>query len=78
MNEHREHPPSTASTRGDGRLPVALLVAVLYALVTVAFTWPMAMAPRSVLLGHPGNDTWNHVWGFWWVAQEILAFWSGI
>jgi len=47
-------------------------VAFLFALATAMLTWPTAMAPRSVLLGHPGNDTWNHVWGFWWVAQEIF------
>jgi hypothetical protein len=48
------------------------IVGLLYALATVAITWPVALAPRTMLLGHPGNDTWNHVWGFWWVAQEIL------
>ena len=61
------------------QLPVLMAVAVLYAVATALITWPTAMAPRGVLLGHPGNDTWNHVWGFWWVAQEILEHgrWPG-
>jgi hypothetical protein len=69
------------STRGRGwRVPGTLLgVALLYAIVTALLTWPMVLAPRTMLLGHPGNDTWNHVWGFWWVGQEILEHgrWPG-
>jgi hypothetical protein len=49
------------------------LAAALYGLATVALTWPLALGPRSMLAGHPGNDTWNHVWGFWWVAEEVLV-----
>ncbi len=69
--------PSPAGLRS--LLTTTIVVAVLYALVTAILTWPTAMAPRSVLLGHPGNDTWNHVWGFWWVAEEILQHgrWPG-
>jgi hypothetical protein len=33
----------------------------------------MVLAPSDVLIGHPGNDTWNHVWGYWWVAEELMA-----
>ena len=22
-------------------------------------------------MGHPGNDNWNHVWGYWWVAEAV-------
>jgi hypothetical protein len=40
---------------------------VLAALVT----WPVVLAPGEILVGHPGNDTWNHVWGYWWVADEL-------
>jgi len=42
---------------------------VLAALVT----WPVVLAPGEILVGHPGNDTWNHVWGYWWVADELAS-----
>lgn len=34
-------------------------------------TWPLVLNPTSRLVGHPGNDNWNHVWGYWWVADEL-------
>ena len=46
--------------------------AALYSVLAVAVTWPMVLEPRSGLVGHPGNDSWNHAWGFWWVAFEVL------
>ncbi len=39
--------------------------------LAVLATWPMPLTPATALLGHPGNDVWNHVWGYWWVADEI-------
>lgn len=46
--------------------------AVLFCtLLAVIATWPFAVDPAGGLLGHPGNDVWNHVWGYWWVAREI-------
>ncbi len=47
---------------------LALLVT---ALVAVVVTWPLALDPFGSLAGHPGNDVWNHVWGYWWVADEV-------
>ncbi|MSQ01786.1 MAG: hypothetical protein EXR71_07825 [Myxococcales bacterium] len=41
--------------------------------LAVIVTWPMAIDPTGGLLGHPGNDVWNHVWGFWWVGEELRA-----
>lgn len=55
-----------AYTRPAMRL--ALLVSLLVASVA---TWPMVIAPTSAVVGHPGNDVWNHVWGYYWVAQEV-------
>ena len=45
-------------------------LAATFALAVLA-TWPMPLTPATALLGHPGNDVWNHVWGYWWVADEI-------
>ena len=47
---------------------LALIVAVS---LSVFLTWPVALAPRSQLIGHPGNDTWNHVWGYWWIGHGL-------
>jgi hypothetical protein len=65
--------------RAGSRLLSTAMVALLFALATAALTWPAPLAPRSVLLGHPGNDTWNHIWGFWWVALEVFEHgrWPG-
>ncbi len=72
-NPGQGHDP--APTRGlTAQLLTIAAVALLFAVATAILTWPTAMAPRSVLLGHPGNDTWNHVWGFWWVGQEVLEY----
>lgn len=51
-----------------------LIVVVMVAfLLSVALTWPVSLSPQSTLVGHPGNDTWNHVWGYWWVSEELLS-----
>jgi hypothetical protein len=34
-------------------------------------TWPVAIDPLGGLVGHPGNDVWNHVWGYWWVKTQV-------
>ncbi len=47
-------------------LPFAAFVAV-----ALLFCAPVLSAPTRLALGHPGNDVWNHVWGFWWVAEEL-------
>jgi hypothetical protein len=46
---------------------LGLAVTLLFAIVA---TWPMAIDPRGGLMGHPGNDVWNHVWGYWWVGTQ--------
>lgn len=47
------------------------LALVVTALVAVVVTWPLALDPGGSISGHPGNDVWNHIWGYWWVADEI-------
>ncbi|MBM4391485.1 MAG: hypothetical protein FJ090_10230 [Deltaproteobacteria bacterium] len=29
--------------------------------------------PTRQAIGHPANDVWNHVWGYWWVARELAG-----
>ena len=49
------------------------LAAALVSLVlAIGLTWPTVTDLQGRLLGHPGNDSWNHVWGYWWVSSELL------
>lgn len=67
----------------QGRLPdtvqllkdnAASLLAALTSLVLAAIvTWPVVLHPTSRVVGHPGNDSWNHIWGYWWVGAELSA-----
>jgi hypothetical protein len=41
------------------------------AALAVLVTWPMALDPVHTPVGHPGNDVWNHLWGYAWVASEL-------
>ncbi len=34
---------------------------------------PALPDPAHLALGHPGNDVWNHIWGYGWVARSVLA-----
>ena len=31
------------------------------------------LLPWRGLLGHPEIDVWNHVWGYWWVADALAS-----
>lgn len=50
-----------------------LVPTLLWALVAVVVTWPVALNPASLLLGDPRIDVWNHAWGFWYVAESLAA-----
>lgn len=87
--EEREH--SLSERTSGSQRPVVLLglaraqaqrwrelslAALISALLAVFLTWPVVLRPAEVLVGHPGNDTWNHVWGHWWVGFELSqGFW---
>jgi hypothetical protein len=32
-------------------------------------SWPVIVDPAGGMVGHPGNDAWNHIWGFWWFSD---------
>lgn len=49
-----------------------LLAALGSLALAVLLTWPAALDLGGGLLGHPGNDTWNHAWGYWWVGEGLL------
>ncbi|MCB9744629.1 MAG: hypothetical protein H6741_01095 [Alphaproteobacteria bacterium] len=41
-------------------------------LLAVLITWPAALDMTGSFLGHPGNDTWNHAWGMWWIQSGMF------
>ena len=51
----------------------AAIAALLSVALAVTLTWPVALHPASLVVGHPGNDGWNHIWGYWWVAESLLS-----
>ena len=48
-----------------------LLAGGLSLLLACLLTWPVPISLGTALVGHPGNDTWNHVWGYWWVGEAL-------
>ena len=52
---------------------LSIVVVMVAFLLSIALTWPVGLSLQSTLVGHPGNDTWNHVWGYWWVAEELMS-----
>lgn len=44
--------------------------AASWAIATLV-TWPAAVTLSDGLIGHPGNDTWNHAWGYWWFLDGV-------
>ncbi len=55
------------------RLRPHAVAAVAALALAIALTWPVALHPNTRLVGHPGNDAWNHVWGYWWVGEAVLS-----
>jgi len=66
-----EAPPTVAPESPAWR-PV-VLAAVASVVLAVVLTWPAVLHPTERLVGHPGNDNWNHAWGYWWVGEELAA-----
>lgn len=48
------------------------LVWFAYLCIAIGVTWPVASELTTSVLGHPANDVWNHLWGFWWVQDSLL------
>ena len=43
-----------------------------YVLISLIVTWPLVLHLRTEAIGDPANDIWNHLWGFWWVKDELV------
>ncbi len=52
--------------------PSARLALLLYTVVALAMTWPLALhLDDRVLMGD--NDLWQNVWNFWWWEEAITS-----
>jgi hypothetical protein len=49
----------------------SVLILIVYGLVSVAMTWPVAAQLGTHLPGG-GDDVWVHQWTFWWVKESIV------
>ena len=59
-------PPNHRTSLGH-----ALACVVIFGVVLV-IAGSVLPDPTQRALGHPGNDVWNHVWGYWWVGSSIF------
>lgn len=55
------------------RILVPLVVFCLYGVISMVVTWPVILHLGDRAIGDPSNDIWNHLWGFWWVRDEVLV-----
>lgn len=53
------------------QLVCGLLVAAVYALITVVMTWPLAAHLDTAVLGPPG-DNLEYVWKMWWFREALV------
>jgi hypothetical protein len=65
------HRPGRALLRNVYRRRRCLSVLLIYVLLAVAMTWPLAARLKTHLPG-AGDDLWTHQWTFWWVKQSII------
>jgi hypothetical protein len=49
----------------------SILILIIYGLVAVVMTWPVAAQLRTHLPGG-GDDLWVHQWTFWWVKESTV------
>ncbi len=47
-----------------------LLPIVIYSLMTVLLTWPVALKLSSEVPG--GGDAWQNIWNLWWVKESLV------
>lgn len=51
----------------------ALVALALYSVGVMAFLGPALFAGGALVLGHSESDVWKHLWGAWWMGQELGA-----
>jgi hypothetical protein len=51
---------------------VVLIVAGVYALITVLMTYPVAFKLSSAVAGFPAHDNLQYLWSLWWAKKAII------
>ncbi len=51
--------------------PSSLLV--VYLVVAVVLTWPMALRPGELVVGGEHSDIWNSLWSLWYFVHSIFS-----
>jgi hypothetical protein len=72
MLYHRP-PPSRGPLQQHTAVRRHLTATALFVLLALVIVAPVLPDPARLALGHPANDVWNHVWGYWWFTQSILS-----
>lgn len=54
-----------------------------FALLAVILTWPAAILGTSGITSNVGGDGYDHLWGYWWVADHVartgrIPFWTDL
>lgn len=60
-------------TKPDPSRRPVLLAALLYLGLGMGVAAPVLGDPTRLALGHPETDTYNHLWGYWHVAGQLLS-----
>lgn len=47
------------------------LATLVFAAVATLICSSVVADPVHIAIGHPSNDVWNHVWGYWWVDWSL-------
>lgn len=56
------------------RLRPFALAFILYSILALAITWPVAARLTTGIAGDPNRDSLQFVWNLWWQAQALLRF----
>lgn len=49
-----------------------LFPVTLYLGITLALLWGPLRSGGRVVIGHPESDVWKHLWGAWWMKENLL------
>lgn len=49
----------------------ALIAAVVYAVGVFAVMGTALLSGGATVIGHPESDVWKHLWGVWWMSEEL-------
>jgi|GEM_PF-3702265 len=54
------------------KIKPGLKIFLAYLGLALLVTFPLVLQLKSHALGDPKSDMWKHIWGFWWVKDNLL------